>query len=141
MIFLTSSKYSNTRPRPIAIFTGAASQHAEVVLWHCHVDGLVADGMLNGCLVIHTVAIASRGKSSRMPCGFTTGSRSAFGMSKRRWLHGACWSAMKRSGGGVRSSGTCMQGGLRKRRARAGDKWHLDEVFLNINGVRHYPAG
>ena len=28
--------------------------------------------------------------------------------------------------------------GLRKRRARTGDKWHLDEVFLNINGVRHY---
>lgn len=23
-------------------------------------------------------------------------------------------------------------------RARTGDKWHLDEVFLNINGERHY---
>jgi putative transposase len=28
--------------------------------------------------------------------------------------------------------------GLRRRRARTGDKWHLDEVFLNINGVQHY---
>ena len=28
--------------------------------------------------------------------------------------------------------------GLRRRRARTGDKWHLDEVFLKINGVRHY---
>src|SRR3954452_21292988 len=28
--------------------------------------------------------------------------------------------------------------GLRKRRARTGDKWHLDEVFLKINGVQHY---
>jgi putative transposase len=28
--------------------------------------------------------------------------------------------------------------GLRKRRAPTGDKWHLDEVFLNIDGVRHY---
>jgi putative transposase len=28
--------------------------------------------------------------------------------------------------------------GLRRRRARTGDKWHLDEVFLNINGVKHY---
>ena len=28
--------------------------------------------------------------------------------------------------------------GLRNRRPRTGDKWHLDEVFLNINGVRHY---
>jgi putative transposase len=28
--------------------------------------------------------------------------------------------------------------GLRKRRSRTGDKWHLDEVFLKINGVTHY---
>ena len=28
--------------------------------------------------------------------------------------------------------------GLLKRRPQTGDKWHLDEVFLNINGVRHY---
>ena len=28
--------------------------------------------------------------------------------------------------------------GLRRRRARSGDKWHLDEVFLKINGVTHY---
>jgi putative transposase len=27
---------------------------------------------------------------------------------------------------------------LRRRRARPGDKWHLDEVFLNINGKTHY---
>ncbi|MFB7225968.1 DDE-type integrase/transposase/recombinase, partial [Streptomyces sp. NPDC056227] len=27
---------------------------------------------------------------------------------------------------------------LRRRRPQAGDKWHLDEVFLKINGVRHY---
>src|SRR4051794_30281889 len=28
--------------------------------------------------------------------------------------------------------------GLRKRRGRTGDKWHLDEVFLKINGITHY---
>jgi len=28
--------------------------------------------------------------------------------------------------------------GLRRRRARSGEKWHLDEVFLKINGVTHY---
>ena len=28
--------------------------------------------------------------------------------------------------------------GLRTRRPRTGDKWHLDEVFLKINGVTHY---
>ncbi len=28
--------------------------------------------------------------------------------------------------------------GLRIRHARTGDKWHLDEVFLKINGITHY---
>ncbi|MDP8928712.1 MAG: IS6 family transposase [Actinomycetota bacterium] len=28
--------------------------------------------------------------------------------------------------------------GLRHRRPQAGDKWHLDEVFVKINGVPHY---
>ncbi|GAA4472141.1 hypothetical protein GCM10023094_03950 [Rhodococcus olei] len=27
---------------------------------------------------------------------------------------------------------------LRQRRARPGDKWHLDEVFIRINGTQHY---
>jgi putative transposase len=27
---------------------------------------------------------------------------------------------------------------LRRRRGRPGDKWHLDEVFITINGQRHY---
>lgn len=27
---------------------------------------------------------------------------------------------------------------LRRRRPQAGDKWHLDEVFIKINGERHY---
>ena len=27
---------------------------------------------------------------------------------------------------------------LRRRRARPGDKWHLDEVFIKINGTIHY---
>jgi putative transposase len=27
---------------------------------------------------------------------------------------------------------------LKRRRAQLGDKWHLDEVFLTINGKRHY---
>jgi putative transposase len=27
---------------------------------------------------------------------------------------------------------------LRKKRARIGTKWHLDEVFIKINGVQHY---
>src|SRR5512140_1013363 len=27
---------------------------------------------------------------------------------------------------------------LKRRRCRPGDKWHLDEVFLKINGKQHY---
>lgn len=27
---------------------------------------------------------------------------------------------------------------LKRRRAQSGDKWHLDEVFLNISGKRRY---
>jgi putative transposase len=27
---------------------------------------------------------------------------------------------------------------LRRRRPRPGDKWHMDEVFVSINGVQHY---
>ena len=27
---------------------------------------------------------------------------------------------------------------LRRRRPRPGDKWHVDEVFVKINGITHY---
>ena len=34
--------------------------------------------------------------------------------------------------------GQTYANGLRRRRARPGDKWHLDEVFIKINGRIHY---
>ncbi len=34
--------------------------------------------------------------------------------------------------------GQASANGLRRRRPRPGDKWHLDEVFIQINGVQHY---
>jgi putative transposase len=34
--------------------------------------------------------------------------------------------------------GQTYANGLRRRRARPGDKWHLDEVFIKINGTIHY---
>lgn len=34
--------------------------------------------------------------------------------------------------------GPLYAAGLRRRRPQTGDKWHLDEVFLKINGVTHY---
>src|SRR6476646_5136974 len=35
-------------------------------------------------------------------------------------------------------AGPVYAAGLRRRQPRPGDKWHLDEVFLTINGRRHY---
>jgi putative transposase len=37
-----------------------------------------------------------------------------------------------------RKFGQAYANQLRHRRPRPGDKWHLDEVFLTINGQRHY---
>jgi len=34
--------------------------------------------------------------------------------------------------------GATFAAGLRRRRVRAGDKWHLDEVALKIRGTRHW---
>ena len=34
--------------------------------------------------------------------------------------------------------GQTMAAELRRRRPRPGDKWHLDEVYLKINGRTHY---
>jgi putative transposase len=37
-----------------------------------------------------------------------------------------------------RKFGQSFARGLRRRRPRPGDKWHLDEVFIRIQGVQHY---
>ncbi len=37
-----------------------------------------------------------------------------------------------------RTFGPAFAAGLRRRRARAGDKWHLDEVQLKITGRKHW---
>ena len=37
-----------------------------------------------------------------------------------------------------RKFGQSFANGLRRRRARPGDKWHLDEVFIKIAGKTHY---
>ena len=34
--------------------------------------------------------------------------------------------------------GQTFAGRLRRRRPRPGDKWHMDEVFIRIQGVQHY---
>jgi putative transposase len=40
-----------------------------------------------------------------------------------------------------RKFGQAYANELRRRRPRPGDKWHLDEVFLTINGARHFCGG
>jgi DDE superfamily endonuclease len=37
-----------------------------------------------------------------------------------------------------RKFGQTYANGLRRRRPRPGDQWHLDEVFIKINGKTHY---
>jgi putative transposase len=37
-----------------------------------------------------------------------------------------------------RKFGQTYATGLRRRRARPGDKWHLDEMFITIAGKTHY---
>jgi len=37
-----------------------------------------------------------------------------------------------------RKFGQAYANDLRRRRPRPGDKWHLDEVFITINGTQHY---
>jgi putative transposase len=37
-----------------------------------------------------------------------------------------------------RKFGQTYANGLRRQRPRPGDKWHLDEVFIKINGKTHY---
>lgn len=37
-----------------------------------------------------------------------------------------------------RKFGQAYANQLRRRRAQPGDKWHCDEVFLTLNGQRHY---
>ena len=39
-----------------------------------------------------------------------------------------------------RTFGQTYANELRRRRPRPGDKWHLDEVFIKINGKTHYLA-
>lgn len=47
-------------------------------------------------------------------------------------------SATRRCGSGVLKFGQSYANGLRRRCPRPGGTWHLDEVFITINGKRHY---
>ena len=82
--------------------------------------------MLNECRTTRTAGIDSRKRSSR--------NRDVEEMVAARGVVVSyetirCW---------CDKFGKAYADGLRRRRARTGDKWHLDEVFLKINGITHY---
>jgi putative transposase len=54
------------------------------------------------------------------------------------WLSEGLLCPTRPYGGGARKFGQSFANGLRRRRPRPGDKWHLDEVFIRIQGVQHY---
>ena len=62
----------------------------------------------------------------------------AFEMSKISWPSAESSCPMRRSGNGVRKFGPVYARKLKRREGRLGDHWHLDEVFLRINGQQHY---
>jgi putative transposase len=47
-------------------------------------------------------------------------------------------SATRQSGQWCATFGQTYANGLRRRRAHPGNQWHLDEVFITINGKCHY---
>ena len=92
--------------------------------------------MLNECLATRTVAIDSRERSSRIAVWLYF----RFGVSFRDVEEAMAARGVLVSYETVRrwcdKFGHLYAAGLRRRRARTGDKWHLDEVFLKINGVQ-----
>ena len=59
-------------------------------------------------------------------------------MSKTSWPSAASRSPTRRFGSGVARSVARTPRRLRQRRGRLGDTWHLDELFVAINGRQQY---
>ena len=85
-----------------------------------------------------TPATGSRPRSSATRSGSTSASRSACGWSRRCWPPAASSSATRRCGSGRCKFGQAFANQIRRRLPRAGDKWHLDEVVINIAGKKHW---
>ena len=69
--------------------------------------------------------------SGRLMGGLRAVVRVLIGAVKHRWHHRA-------TGGRVAAQLVGNQGRLRRRRGRFGDLWHLDEVFVTIQGRQQY---
>ncbi len=59
-------------------------------------------------------------------------------MSRISWQNGGSLSPTRASGSGVGKFGPAYARALRRRQGRLGDTWHLDELFVTIQGQRHY---
>ena len=72
-----------------------------------------------------------------MPSGYITCSASACGIELLLAERGVvvCYETVRRW---CKNSARRFANGLRCRRPRPEDKWHLDEVFIRIQGVQHY---
>ena len=106
---------------------------------NCHVGPLLrADGVLDECLRVRTVAIGS----PREMISHCIWLCFRFGVSFRDVEELMAARGVLLGNETVRrlrdKFGKQYAAGLRRRRARTGDKWYLDEVFLKINGVTHY---
>jgi DDE domain len=83
-----------------------------------------------------TTAIGSPPRSSATQSGCTTCLASACRMSSCSWLSVALSSPTARRW--CKKFGASFADSLRRRRPRPGDKRHMDEVFIRIQGVQHY---
>jgi DDE domain len=73
-----------------------------------------------------------------MPFGCISAFRSVFAWWRSCWPRAALLSATKPYGKWAHKFGQQFANQIRRRLPRAGDKWHLDEVVLNISGMKHW---
>src|SRR3981189_1089349 len=73
-----------------------------------------------------------------MRCGCTTVSRSACEWSRNCWPHAALSLHTRRCGGWSVKFGLGIARRIRASALGRGDKWHLDEVVVTINGKKHW---
>ncbi len=83
-------------------------------------------------------AIGTHGRSSATVCGCTTSFPLSFREVEEMMLARGVIVSYEAIPGWYQKFGQTYASGLRRRRPRPGDKWHLDEVFITINGKRRY---
>ena len=75
-----------------------------------------------------------------MPFGSTTGSRSAIETSRICWLSAGSSVSYEAIRFWCLKFGSEYARSIRRKRGRLGDTWHIDEVFVKIQGQQLYLA-